>query len=40
LIIFNPLGKEEIVKIVDILFRTIENKLKERDITISLTQES
>jgi ATP-dependent Clp protease ATP-binding subunit ClpB len=38
LIIFNPLGKNEIVKIVDILFREIENKLKERDIEISLTQ--
>jgi len=40
LIIFNPLGKEQIVKIVDILFRGIQNKLKERDITISLTEKA
>ncbi len=37
LIIFNPLGEEQIVKIVDVLFRGIESKLKERDITITLT---
>ncbi len=37
LIIFNPLGAEQIVKIVDVLFRGIEQKLKERDIEISLT---
>ncbi len=40
LIIFNPLGREQIVKIVDILFRGIENKLKERDIKITLTDKA
>jgi len=38
LIIFNPLGEEQIVKIVDVLFKGIENKLKERDIEIVLTE--
>ncbi len=38
IIIFNPLGEEDIVKIVDIMFRGIQNKLKERDIKIELTQ--
>ncbi len=38
LIIFNPLGEEQIVKIVDVLFKSIEKKLEERDIKISLTQ--
>ncbi len=37
LIIFNPLGKEQIVQIVDVLFRAIEAKLKEKDITVILT---
>ncbi len=37
LIIFNPLGQEQIVKIVDVLFRGIEQKLKEREIEIVLT---
>ncbi len=37
LIIFNPLGEEQIIKIVDVLFRSIEAKLKEKDITITLT---
>ena len=37
LIIFNPLGEEQIVKIVDVLFRTIQKKLEERDITVKLT---
>ena len=38
LIIFNPLGQEQIVKIVDVLFRGIEQKLKEREIEITLTE--
>jgi ATP-dependent Clp protease ATP-binding subunit ClpB len=37
-VIFNPLDKEAITKIVDILFRDIQNKLKERDIKVTLTQ--
>ncbi|WP_292656243.1 AAA family ATPase [Nitratifractor sp.] len=37
LIIFNPLGEEQIVQIVDVLFRTIQKKLEERDITVKLT---
>jgi len=37
LVIFNPLDLEAITNIVDILFRSIQNKLAERDISISLT---
>ncbi|WP_457608208.1 ATP-dependent Clp protease ATP-binding subunit [Nitratifractor sp.] len=37
LIIFNPLGEEQIVKIVDVLFKGIEAKLEERDIKVILT---
>jgi len=37
LIIFNPLGEEEIVRIVDVIFRSIEKKLEERDIRVVLT---
>jgi len=37
LIIFNPLGEEQIVKIVDVLFKGIEAKLEERDIKVVLT---
>ncbi len=37
LIIFNPLGEEQIVKIVDVLFKSIEKKLEERDIKVVLT---
>ncbi|NPA50784.1 MAG: AAA domain-containing protein [Epsilonproteobacteria bacterium] len=36
-VIFNPLGKEQIKQIVDILFRNVKNKLQERDIDIELT---
>jgi len=38
IVIFNPLGEQEIVKIVDIMFEGIKNKLKERDIKIELSQ--
>ena len=38
IVIFNPLGEQEIVKIVDIMFARIQEKLKERDIKIELTQ--
>ncbi|MDY0403823.1 AAA family ATPase [Sulfurovum sp.] len=37
-VIFNPLDLNAITSIVDILFRSIQAKLAERDITISLTQ--
>lgn len=36
-VIFNPLDLEAITSIVDILFRSIQAKLAERDITIQLT---
>jgi ATP-dependent Clp protease ATP-binding subunit ClpB len=37
IVIFNPLDLEAITSIVDILFKSIQSKLAERDITISLT---
>jgi len=37
IVIFNPLTLEAITKIVDILFRSIQKKLAERDITVELT---
>ncbi len=37
LIIFNPLGKEEIKKIVDIMLKGVKEKLAENDIEIVLT---
>jgi ATP-dependent Clp protease ATP-binding subunit ClpB len=37
LIIFNPLGKDSIVNIVDIMFADISKKLEDRNIKISLT---
>jgi ATP-dependent Clp protease ATP-binding subunit ClpB len=37
IVIFNPLGLEAITSIVDILFRSIQAKLSERDITLALT---
>lgn len=36
-VIFNPLNLEAITSIVDILFKSIQAKLAERDISISLT---
>ncbi len=38
IVIFNPLGEQEIVKIVDIMFARIQEKLKERDIKLELTE--
>jgi len=38
IIIFNPLGLEQIVSIVDILFEQIKQKLKDRNIEISLSE--
>ncbi|SFV68211.1 ClpB protein [hydrothermal vent metagenome] len=37
-VIFNPLDLEAITRIVDILFKDIQNKLAQRDISITLTQ--
>ena len=37
-IIFNPLGMEQITKIVDILFASIKKKVKDRGIDIELSQ--
>ena len=37
-VIFNPLDLEAITSIVDILFKGIQKKLAERDITITLTE--
>jgi ATP-dependent Clp protease ATP-binding subunit ClpB len=37
-VIFNPLDLEAITSIVDILFKSIESKLAEREITVSLTE--
>ncbi|MFT7824829.1 MAG: AAA family ATPase [Sulfurimonas sp.] len=37
-VIFNPLDLDAITSIVDILFQSIQEKLAERDITITLTQ--
>ena len=39
-VIFNALGKEQIKGIVDIFFGEIANKVKERDIEISLSEEA
>ncbi len=38
IIIFNPLDQAAITKIVDILFKNIKEKLKERDISVALTE--
>jgi len=40
IVIFNPLDRDAITKIVDILFRDIQKKLQERDIKITLTQKA
>ncbi len=40
LVIFNPLGIEAITNIVDILFKSIQDKLAQRDIEITLTKEA
>jgi ATP-dependent Clp protease ATP-binding subunit ClpB len=39
-VIFNALGKDEIKGIVDIFFNEIANKVKERDIELSLSEEA
>ncbi|MDE6885872.1 MAG: AAA family ATPase [Helicobacteraceae bacterium] len=40
IVIFNPLDKEEIVKIVDIMFEEIKQKAALQDIKITLTKEA
>ncbi|MBE0491976.1 MAG: AAA family ATPase [Sulfurospirillum sp.] len=40
IVIFNPLGLEEIEGIVDIIFKELQAKLKERDIKASLSTEA
>ncbi len=40
IVIFNPLDLDAITRIVDILFRSIQEKLRERDITVTLTPEA
>jgi ATP-dependent Clp protease ATP-binding subunit ClpB len=37
IVIFNPLGKEQLQRIVDLLLRSVENLLVERRITLELT---
>jgi ATP-dependent Clp protease ATP-binding subunit ClpB len=39
-VIFNPLDLQAITSIVDILFKSIEKKLAEREITVTLTPEA
>jgi ATP-dependent Clp protease ATP-binding subunit ClpB len=40
IVIFNPLGLEQITKIVDVMLKSLQNRLKERDITLSLSDEA
>jgi len=40
MVIFNPLGKEEVVDIVGLFFQEIVAKVAERDITLELTDEA
>ena len=40
IVIFNPLGEREIEGIVEIFFEEIQEKVKDRDITLSLTPEA
>jgi ATP-dependent Clp protease ATP-binding subunit ClpB len=40
IVIFNALGREQIVDIVDIFFRDISNKVEQRDITLALSSEA
>jgi ATP-dependent Clp protease ATP-binding subunit ClpB len=39
-VVFNPLGISQITKIVDNMLGSIQNKLKERDITVELSAEA
>ena len=40
IVIFNPLGLGEIASIVDILFKELQEKLSEKDMTITLSNEA
>jgi ATP-dependent Clp protease ATP-binding subunit ClpB len=40
IVIFNPLGLEQITSIVDILFRELQEKLAEKDMSITLSNEA
>jgi len=40
IVIFNPLGLEQITSIVDILFQELQEKLAEKDMTIKLSNEA
>ena len=37
IVIFNPLGKEQLARIVNLLLKNVENLLAERKITLQLT---
>ena len=39
-VVFNPLGKEQIKQIVDILLRKIKSRLQEREIELNLTEKA
>ncbi|MFN3551027.1 MAG: ATP-dependent chaperone ClpB [Endomicrobiia bacterium] len=39
IVIFNPLGLKEIIKIVDILLKELQNRLKEKNIEVEFTYE-
>ncbi|MBA1437990.1 MAG: AAA family ATPase [Epsilonproteobacteria bacterium] len=40
IVIFNALGEEQIKGIVDLFFKEIQNKVKDRDITLELSEEA
>ncbi|NLY03388.1 MAG: AAA domain-containing protein [Campylobacter sp.] len=40
IIIFNPLGEDNLLEIVDIMFKSIAEKLESRDIEVSLTDDA
>ncbi len=40
IIVFHPLRKEHVYKIIDILLKDLRNRLKERDIELKLTKEA
>jgi ATP-dependent Clp protease ATP-binding subunit ClpB len=39
-VVFNPLGKEQVKQIVEILLRKIKSRLEERDIELNLTEKA
>jgi ATP-dependent Clp protease ATP-binding subunit ClpB len=40
IVLFNPLTKDEIIKIIDISLKGLERRLKDRDIHLKLTAEA